>query len=63
MFSRLARRSSELNSFINRLLRRVKAADSYEDHAVPTVASAISNAVTGSTHFFFGVLSADEDWC
>jgi hypothetical protein len=47
-------RSNELNSFISRLLRRVQAADSYEHQAVPTVASAIANAVTGSIHFRFG---------
>jgi hypothetical protein len=46
-------RSNELNSFISRLLRRVQAADSYEHQAVPTVASAIANAVTGSIHFRF----------
>src|SRR5262249_36542355 len=48
-----ALRSSALNSFINRLLRRVHAADSNEHHAVLSVASAISKAATGSTHFFF----------
>src|SRR5262249_57385189 len=48
-----ALRSSVLNSFISRLLRRVHAADSNEHHAVLRVASAISKAATGSTHFFF----------
>src|SRR5438552_16996336 len=47
-----ALRSSMLNSFISRLLRRVHAADSYEHHAVPTVASAMSSAVAGSTQRF-----------
>src|ERR1043166_1784388 len=46
-------RSSVLNSFISRLLCRVHAADSNEHHAVLSVASAISKAATGSTHFFF----------
>src|SRR5215468_6479289 len=46
-------RSSALNSFISRLLFRVHAADSNEHHAVQSVASAISSAATGSTHFFF----------
>src|SRR5262245_65593991 len=45
-------RSSALNSFIRRLLFRVHAADSNEHHAVLSVASAISKAATGSTHFF-----------
>src|SRR5690349_18378084 len=49
--------SNELVSFIRRLLRLVHAADSKEHHAVPTVASAITSAVTGSTHFFFNLLS------
>src|SRR4030095_1812903 len=48
-----ALRSSVLNSFISPLLFRVHAADSYEHHAVLSVASAMSNAATGSTHFFF----------
>src|SRR5215468_7214120 len=48
-----ALRSSALNSFISRLLFRVHAADSNEHHAVLSVASAISKAATGSTHFFF----------
>src|SRR5437870_9887470 len=52
-FRRPAFRSSALYSFISRLLLRVHAADSYEHHAVPTVASAIISAVTGSIHFFF----------
>src|SRR5262245_20648 len=47
-----ALRSSALNSFISRLLFRVHAADSNEHHAVLSVASAISKAATGSTHFF-----------
>src|ERR1043166_8325914 len=51
--NRPALRSSELNSFISRLLFRVHAADSNEHHAVLSVASAISRAATGSTHFFF----------
>jgi hypothetical protein len=42
---RPAQRSSALNSF--------RAADSNEHHAVLSVASAISKAATGSTHFFF----------
>jgi hypothetical protein len=42
-----------LNSFISRLLFRVHAADSNEHHAVLSVASAMSKAATGSTHFFF----------
>src|SRR5262252_855178 len=46
-------RSSVLNSFISRLPFRVHAADSNEHHAVLSVASAISKAATGSTHFFF----------
>src|SRR5215831_4750045 len=48
-----ALRSSALNSLIRRLLFRVHAADSNEHHAVLSVASAISKAATGSTHFFF----------
>src|SRR5215510_14143438 len=55
-----ALRSSALNSFINRLLRRVHAADSNEHHAVLSVASAISKAATGSTHFFFSVGSRSD---
>src|SRR5262245_35716019 len=51
--NRPALRSSVLNSFISRLLFRVHAADSNEHHAVLRVASAISKAATGSTHFFF----------
>src|SRR5262245_16890199 len=51
--NRPALRSSVLNSFISRLLFRVQAADSNEHHAVLRVASAISKAATGSTHFFF----------
>src|SRR5437667_12426499 len=50
--SNAARRSSALDSFNSRLLWRVQAADSYEHHAVHTVASAISTATTGSIHFF-----------
>src|SRR6201989_3282960 len=46
-------RSNELNSFMSRLLRRVHDADSYEHQAVPTVASAMINAVSGSIHFRF----------
>src|SRR5437763_7645970 len=46
-------RSKELNSFMSRLLRRVQAADSNEHQAVPTVAIAMINAVTGSIHFRF----------
>src|SRR5437868_532908 len=44
-------RSNELNSFMSRLLRRVHDADSYEHQAVPTVASAMIKAVSGSIHF------------
>src|SRR5262245_2925416 len=53
-------RSSALNSFISRLLFRVHAADSNEHHAVLSVASAISKAATGSTHFFFSAGSASD---
>src|SRR5262249_47913978 len=53
-------RSSVLNSFISRLLFRVHAADSNEHHAVLSVASAISRAATGSTHFFFSVGSRSD---
>src|SRR5215471_6311007 len=49
---RPALRSSALNSFSSRLLWRVHAADSNEHQAVLSVASAISKAATGSTHFF-----------
>src|SRR3954465_302417 len=49
-FSTPARRSNVLYSFISRLLRRVQEADSYEHHAVHTVARAMIKAVTGSTH-------------
>src|SRR5215470_13785079 len=55
-----ALRSSVLNSFISRLLFRVHAADSNEHHAVLSVASAISRAATGSTHFFFSVGSRSD---
>src|SRR5262245_4465549 len=55
-----ALRSSVLNSFISRLLFRVQAADSNEHHAVLRVASAISKAATGSTHFFFSAGSWSE---
>src|SRR5262245_25386219 len=55
-----ALRSSVLNSFISRLLFRVHAADSNEHHAVLSVASAISKAATGSTHFFFSVGSRSD---
>src|SRR5215475_8347274 len=58
--SRPAFRSSVLNSFISRLLRRVHAADSNEHHAVLSVASAISRAATGSTHFLFSAGSASD---
>src|SRR6516162_9165390 len=51
--NRPALRSSALNSFISRLLFRVHAADSNEHQAVLSVASAISKAATGSTHFCF----------
>ena len=55
-------RSNELNSFMSRLLRRVHDADSYEHQAVPTVANAIINAVSGSIHFrFAGVLLSREN--
>src|SRR5262245_48463111 len=53
-------RSSALNSFISRLLFRVHAADSNEHHAVQSVASAISKAATGSTHFFFSAGSLSD---
>src|SRR5215510_11613459 len=53
-------RSSVLNSFISRLLFRVHAADSNEHHAVLSVASAISKAATGSTHFFFSAGSLSD---
>src|SRR5215472_1259733 len=56
--SRPAFRSKVLNSFIKRLLCRVHAAASYPHHAVLSVASAISKAATGSTHFFFSCGSA-----
>src|SRR5207248_5214104 len=49
-------RSNELNSFMSRLLRRVHDADSYEHQAVPTVASAMINAVSGSIHYRFSCL-------
>src|SRR5215813_14635152 len=55
-----ALRSSVLNSFISRLLRRVHAADSNEHQAVQRVASAISKAATGSTHFLFSWGSASD---
>src|ERR1044072_540551 len=55
-----ALRSSVLNSFISPLLFRVHAADSYEHHAVLSVASAMSNAAMGSTHFFFSCGGLDE---
>src|SRR5262249_46272495 len=55
-----ALRSSVLNSFINRLLFRVHAADSNEHHAVLSVAIAINNAATGSTHFLFSGGSASD---
>src|SRR5262249_29922715 len=53
-------RSSVLNSFISRLLFRVHAADSNEHHAVLSVASAISKAATGSTHFFLSAGSISD---
>src|SRR5438067_5205322 len=53
--NRPALRSRALNSFISRLLFRVHAADSNEHQAVLSVASAISKAATGSTHFFFSL--------
>src|SRR5215831_1064690 len=52
-----ALRSKALNSLIRRLLFRVHAADSNEHHAVLSVASAISKAATGSTHFFLSACS------
>src|SRR5215471_3120863 len=55
-----ALRSSVLNSFISRLLFRVHAADSNEHHAVLSVASAINNAATGSTHFFLSAGSMSD---
>src|ERR1043166_5786731 len=55
-----ALRSSALNSFMSRLLFRVHAADSNEHHAVLSVASAISKAATGSTHFFFSADSRSD---
>src|SRR5215471_20812595 len=58
-----ALRSSVLNSFISRLLFRVHAADSNEHHAVLSVASAISRAATGSTHFLFSAGSASDAVC
>src|SRR5215467_2120123 len=58
-----ALRSSVLNSFISRLLRRVHAADSNEHHAVLSVASAINKAATGSTHFLFSARSASGAVC
>src|SRR5262249_44990012 len=58
--SRPALRSSALNPFISRVLFRVQAADSYEHHAVLSVASAINKAATGSTHFFFSAGSLSD---
>src|SRR5215469_6305605 len=58
--NRPALRSSALNSFISRLLFRVHAADSNEHQAVLSVASAISKAATGSTHFLFSAGSASD---
>src|SRR5262249_31606333 len=55
-----ALRSSVLNSFISRLLRRVHAADSNEHHAVLRVASGIIKAAAGFTHFFFSVGSRSD---
>src|SRR5215813_12114167 len=55
-----ALRSSALNSFISRLAFRVHAADSNEHQAVLSVASAISKAATGSTHFFFSAGSLSD---
>src|SRR4051812_10164970 len=51
MFLRMAFLSSGVYSLFSAPLCLVQTADSYEHHAVPTVASAISSATTGSSHF------------